>query len=55
MAEKETVRDDYQLIANTYEVLKKVGEELLAPGATNPALLDAYDSLLTTYFDIQVA
>jgi len=55
VVKKSTVRDDIALVDDIYEILRKVGGELKAPGTTNPALLESYDSLMNTYLDIAVS
>ena len=53
MAEKKQIRDDAQLMDNVYLNLMKISAELMDQEKTNPKLVESFDSLLTTYFDVQ--
>lgn len=53
MADKKQIRNDAQLMDNVFLNLMKISAELMDQEKTNPKLVQAFDSLLTTYFDIQ--
>lgn len=52
MAEKKQIRNDAQLLDNVYLNLMRISAELMDQEKTNPKLVEAFDSLLVTYFDI---
>lgn len=53
MADKKKIRNDAQLMDNVFLNLMKVSTEIMDQEKTNPKLVEAFDALLTTYFDIQ--
>ena len=55
MAEKnkKVVRNDAHLLDCVYLNLLKMSTEITDEEKTNPKLVEAFDSLLTTYFDVQ--
>lgn len=46
------VRDNSLLLDSVYTDLLKISTEI-RKGEPNPALIEAFDALLTTYFDIE--
>ena len=55
MADNEKIfkeRDDSALLDLVYENLKKISGEIQSSQMSNPQLVEAFDSLLGTYFDI---
>ena len=50
---KKVIRDDAQLLDCVYLNLLKMSTEIMDEDKTNPKLVDAFDSLLATYFDVQ--
>lgn len=50
---KAVVRDDAHLLDCVYLNLLKMSTEIMDEDKTNPKMVDAFDSLLATYFDIQ--
>lgn len=53
MADKKQIRNDAQLMDSVFLNLMKVSTEIMDQEKTNPKLVEAFDALLTTYFDIQ--
>lgn len=52
MAGKTNERDDAKLLRMVYDDLIKIAD-VIYEKPDNPKLIDSFDSLLTTYFDIQ--
>lgn len=52
MADKKKIRDDAQLMDSVFLNLMKISSEIMDQEKTNPKLVEAFDSLLVTYFDI---
>ena len=50
---KKVIRDDAHLLDCVYLNLLKMSTEIMDEDKTNPKMVDAFDSLLATYFDIQ--
>lgn len=53
MANEKFVRNDAALLDNVYLNLMKISAEIGDQEKVNPKLVEAFDSLLTTYFDVQ--
>lgn len=51
--ETEIVRDDGLLLDMVYNNLVAISKEIQTGETTNSKLIDAFDSLLATYFDVQ--
>lgn len=53
MDEGKTIRDNSALLDSVYNNLIKISDEIQTREFSNAKLVDAFDSLLTTYFDIE--
>ena len=52
MSKENVKRDNEKLLDSVYDNLMKISEEIQSSGDASYKLVDSFDSLLRTYFDI---